>query len=290
MTPKKKTASNTTTPMTNAQLKELIAQGGADALAKIEANRSINGDESHDIGTGIRRPVQVAREYTYSDFLKCQPLNFKGTEGVVIELELMCDRMFPEESDKIKKYVGGLPDMIHSRRQAENKRKSDDTSRNNQNQQQLNKRQNTGKAYAAENGDKKPYEGSKPLSPTNANTANNQRGTRAGRNGNAPAKVYVVGNAGANPNNNVITEVTEETRLETKYKSKMKRLEDIPIVQDFPEVFPEDLSGLPTTRQVEFQIDLIPGAAPVARAPYRLAPSEMKELTDQLKELSKEEG
>ncbi|GJS40524.1 retrotransposon protein, putative, ty3-gypsy subclass [Tanacetum coccineum] len=51
-------------------------------------------------------------------------------------------------------------------------------------------------------------------------------------------------------------------------------------------VFPEDLPGLPPTRQVEFQIDLIPGAAPVARAPYRLAPSEMKELSEQLKELS----
>ncbi|GKA27559.1 hypothetical protein Tco_0713727, partial [Tanacetum coccineum] len=65
-----------------------------------------------------------------------------------------------------------------------------------------------------------------------------------------------------------------------------KRLEDVPIVQDFPEVFPEDLSGLPPTRQVEFQIDLVPGVAPVARAPYRLAPSEMKELSKQLKELS----
>ncbi|GJZ54506.1 putative reverse transcriptase domain-containing protein [Tanacetum coccineum] len=54
----------------------------------------------------------------------------------------------------------------------------------------------------------------------------------------------------------------------------------------FPEVFPEDLPGLPPTRQVEFQIDLIPGAAPVARVPYRLAPSEMKELSEQLKELS----
>ncbi|GJQ89410.1 putative reverse transcriptase domain-containing protein [Tanacetum coccineum] len=51
-------------------------------------------------------------------------------------------------------------------------------------------------------------------------------------------------------------------------------------------VFPEDLLGLPLTRQVEFQIDLIPGDAPVARAPYRLAPSEMKELSDQLQELS----
>ncbi|GJZ57091.1 putative reverse transcriptase domain-containing protein [Tanacetum coccineum] len=61
---------------------------------------------------------------------------------------------------------------------------------------------------------------------------------------------------------------------------------DVSIVQDFPEVFPEDLSGLPPTRKVEFQMDLVPGAAPVARAPYRLAPSEIKELSEQLKELS----
>nr|GEU62574.1 putative reverse transcriptase domain-containing protein [Tanacetum cinerariifolium] len=67
-----------------------------------------------------------------------------------------------------------------------------------------------------------------------------------------------------------------------------KRLKDVPIVQDFPEVFPEDLPAIPPTRQVEFQIDLIPGTAPVARAPYRLAPSEMKELPDQLKELADE--
>ncbi|GKB52444.1 putative reverse transcriptase domain-containing protein [Tanacetum coccineum] len=65
-----------------------------------------------------------------------------------------------------------------------------------------------------------------------------------------------------------------------------KRIEDVPVVRDFPEVFPEDLPGLPPTRQVEFHIELIPGAAPVARAPYRLAPAEMKELAEQLKELS----
>ncbi|GKG50100.1 hypothetical protein Tco_0518874, partial [Tanacetum coccineum] len=69
-------------------------------------------------------------------------------------------------------------------------------------------------------------------------------------------------------------------------KSEKKRLEDIPIVQDFLDVFPEDLPGLPLTRQVEFQIDLIPGAAPLVRAPYRLAPSEMKELSEQLEELN----
>nr|GEZ42308.1 putative reverse transcriptase domain-containing protein [Tanacetum cinerariifolium] len=71
------------------------------------------------------------------------------------------------------------------------------------------------------------------------------------------------------------------TTKETEDKSKEKPLEDVPIVQDYP----EDLPGIPPTRQVEFQIDLVPGAAPVARAPYRLAPSEMKELSNQLKEL-----
>ncbi|GKF82025.1 hypothetical protein Tco_0243681, partial [Tanacetum coccineum] len=76
------------------------------------------------------------------------------------------------------------------------------------------------------------------------------------------------------------------TIKEAKDKLKEKRLKDVPIVQDSPEVFLEDLPGIPQTHQVEFQIDLIPGAAPVARASYRLAPSEMKELSDQLKELS----
>nr|GEY01504.1 putative reverse transcriptase domain-containing protein [Tanacetum cinerariifolium] len=68
-------------------------------------------------------------------------------------------------------------------------------------------------------------------------------------------------------------------------KSEGKQLKDVRILQDFPKVFPEDLPGLPPARSVEFQIDLIPGAAPVARAPYRLAPSEMKELSEQLHEL-----
>ncbi|GJX13096.1 putative reverse transcriptase domain-containing protein [Tanacetum coccineum] len=69
-------------------------------------------------------------------------------------------------------------------------------------------------------------------------------------------------------------------------KSDEKKLEDISVVKEFPDVFPEDLPGLPPVRQVEFQIDLIPGAAPVARTPYRLAPSEMQELSNQLQELT----
>ncbi|GJS89033.1 putative reverse transcriptase domain-containing protein [Tanacetum coccineum] len=125
-------------------------------------------------------------------------LKVKGTDVVAYnqrfqELALLCDRMFPEETDKIERYVGGMPDLIYSsvvaskpktmqeaiematelmdrrnntfaERQAENKRKFEDTPRNNQNQQP-NKRQNTGRAYAAGNGDKKSYEGTKPLCP-----------------------------------------------------------------------------------------------------------------------------
>ncbi|GKB10127.1 putative reverse transcriptase domain-containing protein [Tanacetum coccineum] len=71
----------------------------------------------------------------------------------------------------------------------------------------------------------------------------------------------------------------------TEQEPSKKQLQDVPVIRNFPEVFPDDFPGLPPPRQVEFRIELVPGAAPVARAPYRLAPSELKELSDQLKEL-----
>ncbi|GJV46348.1 hypothetical protein Tco_1430884 [Tanacetum coccineum] len=129
-------------------------------------------------------------------------LKVKGNDVVTYsqrfqELVLMCDRMFPEESDKVEKYVGGLPDMIHgsvmttkpktmqdaiefatelmdkkistfAERQAENKRKLDN---NNQAQQQLPKRQNVVQAYAAGTGERKEYPGTLPLYAA----TNNQR-------------------------------------------------------------------------------------------------------------------
>nr|GEW03130.1 putative reverse transcriptase domain-containing protein [Tanacetum cinerariifolium] len=79
---------------------------------------------------------------------------------------------------------------------------------------------------------------------------------------------------------------TQVTSKKTEDKSKDKRLKDVSVVREFPEVFPEDLPGLPPTRQVEFQINLVPGVAPVARASYQLAPAKMQELSTQLQELS----
>ncbi|GJV23417.1 putative reverse transcriptase domain-containing protein [Tanacetum coccineum] len=119
----------TTTSVTNAQLQAMIDQGVTATLAARDANR--NGDDSHTSGTGGRRTERIVRECTYQDFMKCKPLYFKGTEGVVEltqwfkrmetvfrisncpELALLCVRIFPEESDKIERYVGGFPNMIY---------------------------------------------------------------------------------------------------------------------------------------------------------------------------------
>nr|GFA37133.1 hypothetical protein [Tanacetum cinerariifolium] len=116
MAPKRTTRSTTdqetinTTLVTNAQLQAMIDQGVTASLTARDALRSKNGDDSHNSETGVRRTERATRECTYTDFLKCQPLHFKGTKG---ELALLCGRMFSEESNKIEKYIGGLPDMIH---------------------------------------------------------------------------------------------------------------------------------------------------------------------------------
>ncbi|GJY90637.1 reverse transcriptase domain-containing protein [Tanacetum coccineum] len=164
MAPKKRTTrsspattTTTTTPITDEQLKALIAQGVADVLAERDATRSRNGEDNHDSGPN--------------------------------ELVFMCVRMFSEESDKIKKYVGGLPDMIHrsvmaskpntmqdviefatemmdkkiitlAKRQAKNKRKLDN---NNQAQKQPPKKQGVAIAYTDGSGERKEYAGTLPL-------------------------------------------------------------------------------------------------------------------------------
>ncbi|GJT80351.1 putative reverse transcriptase domain-containing protein [Tanacetum coccineum] len=452
-------------------------------------------DASQSSGGGLRRPVQPARVCSYTDFMKCQPLNFKGTEGVVglsqwlkkmesvfhisgcaidnqvkfatctllgvaltwwnghvrgndvaaytqrfQELALMCTKFLADETEKVDKYISGLPDNIHgnvmsarpktlddaielandlmdqklrtyAERQNDNKRKADDSSRNNQ---QPHKKQNVARAYTAGPGEKKAYTGNLPLCTkcnyhhtgqcapkcgnckryghttndcrvnTNNNNNNNNKNQKAGAcyecgntghikkncpklknrgngngNGVAQGRAYALGGRDASPDSNVITgtfllnnryaiilfdtgadrsfvsntfsaliDITPTTlenyydvelvdekiigltkyhgviicdekiyksicqsdvmsfwhtlpRRKPKTISEGKRLEDVPIVRDFP----EDSPGIPPARRVEFQIDLVPGTAPVARAPYWLTPSEMNELAEQLQEL-----
>ena len=62
-------------------------------------------------------------------------------------------------------------------------------------------------------------------------------------------------------------------------------IEDIPVVRDFPDVFPEELPGMPPERAVEFVVDLIPGTAPISKCPYKMAPHELAELKSQLEVL-----
>ncbi|GJU57463.1 putative nucleotidyltransferase, ribonuclease H [Tanacetum coccineum] len=76
-----------------------------------------------------------------------------------------------------------------------------------------------------------------------------------------------------------------EEKVRMSVKVKEQKLKDIVMVRNFSEVFPDDLSGLPPSREIKFRIDLIPGAMPVAKSPYRLVPSEMEELSSQLREL-----
>ncbi|GJV48433.1 hypothetical protein Tco_1438645 [Tanacetum coccineum] len=148
-----------------------------------------NGDDSHTSGTCVRRNERTVRECTYQDFMKCQPLFFRGTEGWLLD-----PLGFERDGSRNKAGLRLKQHLVHQ-----------------------------------------------------------------------------------DPEVSATMDVT--TFLATNYhqgdgdKSKKKQLQDAPIIKNFPEVFPEDLPGLPHTRQVEFHIDLVPGAAPVARAPYRLAPS-----------------
>ncbi|GJZ55669.1 putative reverse transcriptase domain-containing protein [Tanacetum coccineum] len=91
------------------------------------------------------------------------------------------------------------------------------------------------------------------------------------------------------PNGEILKVQGEEPEKDLRslscIKADEKKLDDIRIVCDFPKVFPDDLSGLPPVQKIEFRIDLILDALPVVRSPYRLAPSEMLELSNQLKEL-----
>ncbi|GKB09019.1 putative reverse transcriptase domain-containing protein, partial [Tanacetum coccineum] len=325
-------------PITRQGTNDAMTPESIQAMIDREVQRnSTHDDDSQNSGGGIRRPVQPARVCTYPDFMKCQPLNFKGTEGVVglnqwlkkmesvfhisgcavenqvkfatctllgaaltwwnghvrtlghdaayamtwgtfkkklsdkycpnaytqrfQELALMCTKFLADETAKIDKYIGGLPDNIHgnvmsarpktldfaielandlmdqklrtyAERQNENKRKADDSSRNNH-QQQSHKRQNVARAYTAGPGEKKRYGHATTdcrVNTNNNNSNNNNKNQKAGacyecgnighikkifpklkthgnnnRNGPAQGRAYALGGRDASPDSNIIT-------------------------------------------------------------------------------------
>ncbi|GJS42197.1 putative reverse transcriptase domain-containing protein [Tanacetum coccineum] len=87
------------------------------------------------------------------------------------------------------------------------------------------------------------------------------------------------------PDGKVLRVLGERLDEKVRFLMGVKKQEEIVVVRDFPEVFPDDLSGLPPIREIKFRIELIPGATPVAKSPYRLAPSVLEDLSGQLKEL-----
>nr|GEZ67132.1 reverse transcriptase domain-containing protein [Tanacetum cinerariifolium] len=246
MPPKK-----TTTPMTDVAIKQLIAQGVANALAEHEANRnSRNGDDSHDLGSGGRRQVPTAREYTYSDFLKCQPFNFKVSEGFVgmtqwfEKMESLVHISNCTVECQIKFATCTLLGSALTRWNSHVKTIGHDAAYGMPRKTLM--KMMTAKMFLKES-DK--------------------------------VVKYASG----------LLDMIKAHITAKKAKDKLEEIKDVPIVQDFLEVILVDLPCIPPTRQVEFQIDLLPGVAPVARAPYRLAASEMKELLDQLKQENEED-
>nr|GEW43610.1 putative reverse transcriptase domain-containing protein [Tanacetum cinerariifolium] len=271
------------------------------------------------------------------------------------ELTMLCTRMVPKEEDRIESLIDQKL-KAYAVKNAK-KRRLEVNQRDNRGQQPPFKRRNVrgqsvAKAYMAGNNEKRPYNGPLPLcnkcklhhegactvrygkcnkvghltwdyKVTNSTTSTLKGQVVNQRVVTSRGKAYVLGEGDANPDSNVIKDVSYAIELadgrvsktntvlrgcalgllghpfyidlmpvelgsfdviismdllekhhvkETEDKSEEKRLKDVPTVQDFSEVFPEDLTGLPPTRQVEFQIDLVPGDAPMARTAYRLAP------------------
>ncbi|GJX28357.1 putative reverse transcriptase domain-containing protein [Tanacetum coccineum] len=353
-----------------------------------------NGNRNRNHGTNYGGFMPVAQECTFQDFLKCNPHNFLGTEGVdcaltlvelhkiknwcdvalaldsagLKELILLCNRMVPNEEDRVERFIGGLPDNIqgngYAARSAENKRRVESNPRDNHGQQPPFKRQNVSgqnvaRAYTVENNERRGYTGPHPLynkcryhhvRPCTVKCSNCKRVGHQTKDC-ISAVLFQTLNVPHRESTSVIwlwsvgdrtyerdcrklrtrimelswkqdmeiRRVTMKLRQEhmplveeeltliqhrhgfpiqfshllcvmskkEEDKSEEKRLEDVPIIRNFPKVFREKLPVLPPTRQVKFEIDLVPSATPIARALYQLAPSKMQELSAQLQESDK---
>nr|GEX79401.1 putative reverse transcriptase domain-containing protein [Tanacetum cinerariifolium] len=241
--------------------------------------KTVGHDAIYGIPWKTLMKMMTAKYYPRNEIKKLEMeiwnLKVKGTDlASYTQQALMCRKMFPEESDKVKKYVGGLPDM------------------------------NKGSGVTCyECGAQGYYKKDCPK------LRNKNQRNKAG-NGNAVARAYAVGTTRTNPNSNVVTgtfllnnhyaSILFDTGAAMSFVSTAFSflIDIVPTTLDHgydielaavARAYDVGTTGTNPKSNVvtgEFQIDLVPGAAPVAWAPYRLAPSEIKELSDQLQELS----
>ncbi|GJV12003.1 hypothetical protein Tco_1353544 [Tanacetum coccineum] len=345
------------TPPNNTNPNNITPESVQAMIDQALLRNSTNGDGSHSSHGDNRRNVQTTRPCFYADFMKCQPLNFKGNEGVVgltwwiekmesvfnisdkdtlgpdgifddlgndvptyterfQELTLICTKFVANKTEKVDKYISGLPNNIYGNVKSSRPKTLDETIKlandlmdqkthapycgktktdkhndrlmiNPENNHAINnnpfKRQNVASVYNMGAGEKKPYGGSLPkcskchFHHNGLCTRKCHKYNKGSSQGEWCFECWSSGNFkrdcpklknkdGGNGNAQYFLRpgYYAISARRVRKDREGKQLKDIPIVQDFSEVFPEDLSGLPPARPMEFQIDLILGAALVA--------------------------
>ncbi|GKA78653.1 putative reverse transcriptase domain-containing protein [Tanacetum coccineum] len=214
------------------------------------------------------------------------------------ELVLLCPEVVPSIKKKISQYIKGLPSYIQGETYSSKPTTLNEAIRmahglmeqKVQGWKEKNAEQNKRKWEGGNQGNNQGNHGNN-RGENHDNHSHNQNNNRRNRGARAMTQAQGVATGDntepirvcykcGDPNHLANSELCPEKKIAGR-----EGMQCGPLIRDFPEVFPDDLPGLPPSRQVEFKIDLVPGAAPVARAPYHLALSEMKELSEQLKEL-----
>nr|GEW88414.1 retrotransposon protein, putative, Ty3-gypsy subclass [Tanacetum cinerariifolium]GEY38651.1 retrotransposon protein, putative, Ty3-gypsy subclass [Tanacetum cinerariifolium] len=278
MPPKRRSQTNPQLTLTQEDIDQLVQEGIAAAI-RDERERRLEDELRH---------------------LKLRDMNIDAYTERFNELALLCPDVVPNEKKKVELYIKGLPEIIKGETTSSRPVTLNEAMRMahalmEQKIQAKNERIAKGlKRKCGERGHKSSE------CPKNADK----------RDGNVQGQAYVIRDAKHNQGTNVVTGmdwlvecdaiiVYVKKEVYVPYRNKTlvvksdsgvsrlkKQLQDVPVICNFPEVFPDDLPGLPPPRQVEFKIELIPSAAPITHAPYRMVPSERKEFLDQLKELS----
>ncbi|GJR20805.1 putative reverse transcriptase domain-containing protein [Tanacetum coccineum] len=289
MTPKR-TSTSAAPAMTQAAIKKLVADSIFVALEAQAATMANTNNTTRNTG---QREAHVARKCSYEEFMSCQPFNFKCTEGAVglirwfertesVFLHILCPTMVPNSEKLVEVFIGGLPRSIEGNVTAAKAQTLEEAITITQRlMDQSAKAQTLEEAITiTQRALQKPVPKSKQQCPWKSIlTERQERSQGPKRNYGIICDEKVV-HIPIDGETLIIRAQVMEKKADEKLVFKIYHS------QEFPKAYPEIYLAFPSVRQVEFQIDLIPGAAPVARAPYRLAPSEMQELSDQLQELA----